>query len=168
MNESKLLVDAAHGDISATTVGLLARALTYPILSAEYDFTLRELNALATLAQAEADSGEPAPVVDNDSGAGAPATAIEDTYDLLSLIPNGRQAFWQEQQFLEAVTGLKQKGLVNIESKLGLRIVDSHKGVTSSPVHIVTLTRKGKDLVDELAGHVAHALNIAGILSKQA
>lgn len=139
---------------SHQAIGRVTRALTYPIISAEHDLTLRELNALATLAHINQDAG-----VTNkpkDDGFFHPV----DTYDAMQLEPGTGQAFWHEEQFLVAVQSLEAKGLVKTEATKGIRFTRLREEDKTGTGLMVTLTIDGEELVDSLAGNLAKSLSL--------
>lgn len=143
-----------HATPSHRAVGRIVRAITYPIISAKIDLTLRELNALATLAHTNQDVGV---------SATAPATmGKRDSFDALSLTPGCNQALWSEEQFIAATDKLAELGLATIEHTTGPRL---HLAITpgaaqEGPGRIVTLTGAGYELVDSLAGNLAKSLSL--------
>lgn len=139
---------------SHQAVGRVVRALTYPIISVEYDFTLRELNALATLAHVNQDAGVTSKP--KNDGYFHPV----DTFDAMQLQPGAGQSFWEEEQFHTAVKGLEARGLVKTEATSGKRIAVLKGGEASLPGLIVKLTKEGEELVDSLAGNLAKSLSL--------
>ncbi|NMF98947.1 hypothetical protein GPA27_16330 [Aromatoleum toluolicum] len=137
-------------------VGRVVRALTYPIIGAEHDFTLRELNALATLAHVNIDAG--ARVSGPEDGYFHPV----DSYDAMLLQPGAGQSFWLEEQFQSAARGLEAKGLVKIQTTTGRRytlfVSSKPEPEQVGPGMLVTLTKEGTELVDSMAGNLAKAL----------
>lgn len=139
---------------SHRAVGRVVRALTYPIISAEVDLTLRDLNALATLAH-----------INQDVGVSATAPAIvgkRDSFDALALNPGCQQAFWEEEQFIAATDRLAALGLATIEPTTGPRMLLSimKDAPPEGPGRIVRLTAAGEKLVDSMAGNLAQTLSL--------
>jgi hypothetical protein len=139
---------------SHQAVGRVVRALTYPIISAEYDFTLRELNALATLAHINQDARVTTkPTSDSNF-------RPVDTFDAMYMQPGAGQSFWEEEQFLATAKSLEAKGLVTTEATIGKRIAKLTTTDEPSPGLIVKLTKAGEELVDSLAGNLAKSLSL--------
>lgn len=138
---------------SHRAVGRVARALTYPIISAEFDLNLRELNALATLAH-----------VNQDVGVNAERLELGrcDTFDGLGLSPGCQQAFWLEEQFIAATDKLVELGLATIEHTTGprLHLLTTGSSSQEGPGRIVRLTKAGEELVDSMAGNLAKSLSL--------
>lgn len=139
---------------SHRAVGRVVRGLTYPIISAAVDLTLRELNALATLAHVPSD-------MDMMVG-GAAEFGQRDTFDALSLHPGCQQAFWAEEQFIAATDRLAALGLATIEHTHGPRLLSGvlKDAPAESPGRIVRLTKAGEELVDSMAGNLAKSLSL--------
>ncbi|MCB4359563.1 hypothetical protein [Quatrionicoccus australiensis] len=139
---------------SHRAVGRVVRALTYPIISAEFDLTLRELNALATLSHVPLE-------MDNMIGEAAEMLR-KSTFDAMALIPGCQQAFWMEEQFNAATDKLAELGLVTIENTHGprmhLRIMKDSPA--EGPGRVVRLTKAGEELVDSMAGNLAKSLSL--------
>jgi hypothetical protein len=149
MAKSKKLATPSH-----QAVGRVVRALTYPIISAEHDFTLRELNALATLAHINQDAG-----VTNKPTPKSNFHPV-DTFDAMYMQPGAGQSFWEEEQFLAAAKSLEAKGLVTTEATTGIRIATLTSTDEPSPGLIVKLTKAGEELVDSMAGNLAKSLSL--------
>lgn len=139
---------------SHQAIGRVTRALTYPIISAEVDLTLRELNALATLAHVNQDAGVTSKP--KDDGFFHPV----DSFDAMCLQPGTGQAFWQEEQFSSTVKSLEAKGLVKSEVTKGQRYTRLREEDKTGPGVIITLTKAGEELVDSMAGNLAKALTM--------
>lgn len=138
---------------SHRAVGRVVRALTYSIISAEFDLSPRELNALATLAH-----------INQDIGVSATSAQLGkcDSFDSLAMNPGCQQAFWREEQFIAATDKLAALGLVTIEHTTGPRM---HLSVMKDappegPGRIVSLTAAGYELVDSMAGNLARTLGL--------
>ena len=130
-------------------VGRVVRAVTYPVIANEYpDMTLRELNALATVAHVghQARVGKKAP---------KGCTAVTDTSDGMRLVPGAGQAFWTDGQYAEAFQGLAVKGLVTLKESTGPRFHQTSPEVGS----IVTMTKAGRELIKAIGGNLGKSLS---------
>lgn len=134
-------------------IGRVVRAITYPVISSELDLTLRDLNALATLAH-----------VNDETGAGQPSTADNfipcDSFDALTFMPGTGQAFWAEEQFTVAAQRLAQFGLVTITPTTGTRVTRLHETDNTGPGMLVKLTKAGESLLDGMCGNLKKALGL--------
>lgn len=139
---------------SHRAVGRVVRGLTYPIIAAEFDLTLRELNALATLAHV--------PLEMDMSKGDAAAIGQNATFDAMALIPGCQQAFWEEAQFDSATDKLAALGLVAIEHTNGprMRLLTMKDAPAAAPGRVVRLTKAGEELVDSMAGNLAKSLGL--------
>ena len=137
--------------LARAAVGRVVRAITYPVVSHEFfDMTLRELNALATLAHVNTEAKVGATP---DEG----CDSLVDSSDAMRIMPGAGQAFWAEEQYTEAFEGLQKKGLVKFKKTHGKRLSNHMK--EEIPGLIVTLTKKGEALVDAMAGNIGKSLN---------
>lgn len=147
MNKSK-----KSGSPSFKAVGRVARALTFPFISEGLDLTLRELNAIATIAHVNIEAGAKS----SQDANGTPH--VVDTYDAFVIEPGAGQAFETVEVFEDVVQALKEKGLVQTEESFGRRLHLLNQDEKSGPGTIVTLTEEGKSLVDAMTSNLAKSL----------
>lgn len=132
-------------------VGRVVRAVTYPIIANDYpDMSLRELNLLASICQANHEARVGLPAIDG-------GTPIIDTADGLRLIPGASQAFWAEEQYDETYASLERRGLIKLTKTTGKRLVPNQK---STKGRIAQLTEAGFDLIDAMAGNIGKSLSV--------
>lgn len=129
-------------------VGRVVRALTYPIISDELDLTLRELNALATLAHVNQEVGVTAKPT--------PKYWVVDSFDAMQVMPGCGQSFWEEQQFIDATDRLAALGLATITQTLGKRLLLQAEG----PGRIVRLTKRGEQVCNNMALNLDNSLSV--------
>lgn len=129
-------------------IGRVARALTYPLISGNHDLSLRDLNALATIAHINDQL---------DVSADADEVGRVDTFDAMFMVPGVAQAFWEEAQFIAATDKLATLGLVTIEATQGPRLLLK---MAKGPGRIVRLTEAGREMLDAMAGNLAKSLSI--------
>lgn len=139
---------------SFEAVGRVARALTYPLLAEEFEMTVRELNALATIAHITIDVG----VSGTHAAIDSPNSL--DTYDSIFVGPGTCQAFESEEMFHAVVQTLKDKGLVQTQESFGRRLHLIAKDDKRGAGTIVTLTKEGKSFIDAMASNLAKSLAI--------
>lgn len=137
-------------------LGRVVRALTYPAISSEYDLTLRDINLLSTIAH-----------VNHETRAGQPQKGKNfrpcDSFDAMQIMPGTGQAFWEECQFTESAKRLEALGLVSIKETVGKRLLVALKGedeAETRPGMLVTLTKKGTELLDGMCGNLNKSLDL--------
>jgi len=129
-------------------IGRVARALTYPLISGNHDLSLRELNALATIAHINDQM---------DVSSSASEVGRVDTFDAMMMVPGTARAFFEEAQFIEATDKLATLGLVAIEATQGPRLLLK---MAKGPSRIVRLTDAGREMLDAMAGNLAKSLDV--------
>lgn len=140
----------------ASATGCLVRAITYPVISAEFDLSLRELNALATLSHINHEAGLASGMTEGIELEGF--GRVIDTFDAMMLWPGMSQSFWEEEQFVEAVNSLEGKGLVTTQSTYGKRLLGPVKGEAEGAGRVAVLTSKGEDLIAAMAGNLQNGI----------
>ncbi|NMG69158.1 hypothetical protein [Parazoarcus communis] len=131
-------------------VGRVVRAVTYPVCANEYeDMTMRELCTLATLAHSnwEACVGEAVP-----DG----CQQLVDSFDGICVLPGAGQIYFDETDFPDAIAGLVAKKLVKVTKVKGWRKTLRSEGEGQ----LVTLTKKGTELVEAIAGNLGKSLSV--------
>lgn len=129
-------------------IGRVVRALTYPLISGNHDLSLRDLNALATIAHINDQM---------DVSADADEVGRVDTFDAMMMVPGGAKAFFEEAQFSEATDKLATLGLVAVEATQGPRLLLK---MAQGPGRIVRLTEAGREMLDAMACNLAKSLNV--------
>lgn len=132
--------------VAFATVGRVARAITYPAISRECaNLTLLELNALVTIAHVNRDMCVGMKVPQG-------ATPLFDTACAMRLAPGCGQAFFNPEDFTETFSSLAEKSLVRLR-----RHPQPAPFFCDHSIE-VTLTAKGKQLVEAMAGSLSKIL----------
>lgn len=131
-------------------VGRVVRAVTYSVCANDYaDMTMRELCTLTTLAHSNWDACVGEPVPDD-------CQQLVDSFDGISLLPGAGQVYFNKTDFPEAVAGLVAKKLVTVTKVKGWRTPLGGEGEGQ----LVTLTKKGTELVEAIAGNLGKSLSV--------
>jgi len=128
------------------TVGRITRAITYPIISLEYDLTLRELNALATIAHINQERH----AVNND------------TINSMLMSTAMGQAFFDIKDFYTTFESLAEKGLIEIDKieqgELAAFLMKDNKESDELYGLSATLTEDGDDLIYSMGYNIMNSL----------
>ena len=137
------IIDTAEDYPVFSAIGRVARAITHPIIG-EYDLSLLELNALATISHVHD---------------GYEDGICPDTIDAMFLTPGCGQSFDAIEQFETTFKSLAEKGLVSLETlpveKLRTPIMFNR----STGVH-VHLLKEGHQLLYAMASNLGNALDV--------
>lgn len=124
-------------------VGRVARALTYPVLSAEVELSQLELYTLTSLGHIDEFVSE----------------KEHDTIDALRIMPGVGQGFFDLRSYYDTFESLEKKGLVKCTYPQNHALLDAEVEPGRKAVQ-VTLTQTAEELLDGMATNLVRSLSV--------